>query len=73
MQREVISRKPRRKLARVIGRAIVEVPARAKQFDRGNIRSRNFPHQSSGQFTVDEKVCGENSPHCHGLLARFII
>jgi hypothetical protein len=49
------------------------MPARAKQFDRGNFRARHFPHQGGGQFAVDEKIGGENSLHGQGLPELFLI
>src|SRR6266851_2775366 len=72
MQREIISSEPRGQLVCVLGRAVIEMPARAKQLDRGNSRARRFAHQGSRQFLVYKKIRGENSLHRHNVRAlRF--
>src|SRR5258708_34159962 len=69
MQREIISSEPRGQLVCVLGRAVIEMPARAKQFDRGDFRARRFAHQGSRQFLVYKKIRGENALHRHNMRA----
>src|SRR5258708_17833594 len=71
MEREIISREPRRKLVRVLGRAVVKMTARAKQLDRGSPRARRFANQGSRQFPVYKKICGENALHHHNVGALY--
>ena len=71
-KREIISREPRGQFVRLLGRAVIEMPARAKQLDRGNSRARRFAHQSGRQFPVHKKICGENALHRHNVRALCI-
>src|SRR5579864_3236488 len=71
MQRQIISREPGSQFVRILGRAIIEMPARAEQLDRGDSRARRFAHQGRRQFLVYKKICGENALHRHNLRARL--
>src|SRR5216683_5152370 len=72
MQREIISSEPRAQLVRILGRAVIEMPARAKQLDRGNSRARRFADQGSRQFLIYKKIRGENALHRHNVRALGI-
>src|ERR1019366_5037689 len=72
MQRELVAREPRSQLARVIGRAVIEMPARAKQFDRGKFRARRFSQQGRRKFSIYEKVRGKHALHGHDVRALFM-
>src|ERR1700688_1429692 len=72
MEREIVSREPPGQFVCILGRAVIEMPARAKQLDRGNSRARRFAHQGSRQFPVYKKICGENTLHRHNVRALSI-
>jgi hypothetical protein len=68
----MLSGKPRCQFASVINGPVIEMPARAEQFNRRNFRARHFTHQSSGQFAVDEEVRGQDSLHRHIFSEHFM-
>src|ERR1019366_9586167 len=72
MQCKVMPGQPRGQFARVLCRAVIEMPARAKQFDGGYSRARRFTHQGSCQLAIHEEVRGKRSLHSHGLGDLFM-
>src|ERR1019366_753377 len=72
MQCKVMPGQPRGQFARVVRRAVIEMSARAKQFDGGCSRSRRFTHQRSCQLAIHEEVRGKHSLHGHGLGDLFM-
>src|SRR5580704_7092845 len=72
MERQIISREPGSQFVRILGRAVIEMPARAKQLDRGNSRARRFAHQGSRQFLIYKKIRGENALDGHNVRALCV-
>src|SRR5580692_4650064 len=72
MQREPIFREPPGQFVRALRRAVIEVPARAEQFDRGCSGARRFSHQSGRQFPIHKKIRGKYALHRHSVRALFI-
>jgi hypothetical protein len=72
LKREIVSREPPGQFVRVLGRAVIEMPARAKKLDGGYSRARRFGQQGGRQFPVYEKVRGKNTLRRHDVRALFV-
>jgi hypothetical protein len=72
MQSHIISGKPRGEFAPDIAGAVIEMPARAKEFDGGYSGTRGFTDECGRQFVIYEKVCGKDSLHGHGFVGLVV-
>src|SRR5579863_10107472 len=69
MEAEIISREPRCELVRIFGGAVIEMPARAEQLDRGSSRARRFAQKGSRQFFIYKEIGGEDALDRHDVRA----
>src|SRR6266700_2512733 len=71
MERKITSREPRSEFALAFLRAVIEMPPRAKQFNRGSSRALRLFYQVGREFPIHEKIGGENAMHGHRVRAQF--